>query len=69
MVTDIIDDLKDSLEKTRSEYIKLKTKLLDYPFNSEKMCDQFVDIFEKIYQKKIIYQKINQFYSGENISK
>ena len=53
----VIDDLKDSLEKTRSEYIKLKTRLLDYPFNSEKMCDQFVDIFEKIYQEKIIYQK------------
>ena len=35
----------------------MKTKLLDYPFNSEKMCDQFVDIFEKIYQEKIIYQK------------
>ena len=45
-------DLKDSIEKLRIKYPELKKKLKEYPFSSEKMYDQFIDIFEQIIEEK-----------------
>ena len=55
----VLGDLKDSIEKLRIKYPELKKKLKEYPFSSEKMCDQFVDIFEQIIVEKSSNQSYN----------
>tara|TARA_A100001035_G_C27785680_1_gene504222 strand:+ start:4111 stop:5211 length:1101 start_codon:yes stop_codon:yes gene_type:complete len=41
-------DLEETINKITSEYKFYKKELKKYPFNSEEMCEQFLEIFETI---------------------
>ena len=42
-------NLEDSLEIMQKEYMNYKESLKKYPFNSDLMCEQFLEVFEKIH--------------------
>jgi len=52
------NDFENKLNLMISEYETYKSKMIDYPFNSEKMCDEFLDLFNNLLNNKILNQSI-----------
>ena len=46
------NDFEEKLILIISEYEAYKTKMKDYPFNSEKMCEDFLDLFNDLVNDK-----------------
>ena len=46
------DDFEEKLSLIISEYETHKIKMKDYPFNSEKMCEDFLDLFNDLVNNK-----------------
>ena len=46
------DDFEEKLSLIISEYETYKIKMKDYPFNSEKMCEDFLDLFNDLVNNK-----------------
>ena len=52
------NDFEEKLSLIISEYETYKTKMKDYPFNSEKMCEDFLDLFNDLVNDKSTDQLI-----------
>lgn len=55
------NDLEQSLEIIYKNYNKYAQKLSNYPFNAEKMCRDFLSLFEKLLHQEIESQTKNYF--------
>jgi len=49
---DFSDNFEEKLKEVINEYDEYRNKLNEYPFNSGKMCEEFVYLFEKLISKK-----------------
>ncbi len=49
---DFSDNFEDKLEEMINNYEEYRNKLNQYPFNSGKMCEEFVDLFEILINNK-----------------
>ena len=55
------DDFEKKLEIIISEYDKHKNNMKNYPFNSEKMCEEYFELFTKLLVRKDIGIKSNSY--------
>ena len=46
------DDFEEKLEKIINEYEEFKLKMKNYPFNSEIMCKEYIDLFNDLLKSK-----------------
>ena len=58
-----VDDFFESLEILKQNYAEFHNKILNYPFNSQDMCKEYLDLFNTLYSQtaetKIAVKKIS----------
>ena len=58
-----VDDFENKLEEIIDSYDTLKEKLKIYPFNSNKMCEEYLDLFQNLLDANDILSNENSNYS------
>ena len=46
------ENINDAINEMFKKYDKFRIKMADYPLSSEKMCSEFVDLFNKLFEDK-----------------
>lgn len=52
-----LTNLEDSIMTIKNNYRTIKKSLKEYPFNSDLMCEQFLEVFETVHKKNIELKK------------
>ena len=58
-----INDFENKLEEIIDSYDTLKEKLKNYPFNSNKMCEEYLDLFQNLLETNDNLSNVNSNYS------